>query len=190
MADGAACSGFRRDEQVLAHAQRTLSYATACAAAGDAEGFGMAVKHAVELLLDLLGDHVLDAVGAIAAGGAAPAMEPPDLEPAPAPETPVKRKRGNPAERADAKVTRLPRNSAPWPPEHEPEVRGSSARRTDGPKKFRLFEAYGDTWKPVATGTASELASEYGVTANQVYALSRKKGSTSGDGRWRCEAVG
>ena len=172
---------FGRDEQVLAHAQRTLSYATACAAAGDADWFGMAVKHAVELLLDLLGDHVLE--------GASAAMEPPDLEPAPAPEMPVKPKMGKSAT-LPAKVTRLPRNSAPWPPEHEPEVRGSSARRTGAAKRFRLFEADGDTWKHVATGTASELASEYGVTANQVYALSRKKGSTSGDGRWRCEKVG
>lgn len=95
-----------------------------------------------------------------------------DTAPAPAPE--VKPARRMKAEQPPSDAGKRVRGHVP---------KGGHAKR------FRLFEAVDGAWEAVAVGTAAELANEHGVTAAQVYALARKEGSTTLDGRYRCEEV-
>lgn len=92
-----------------------------------------------------------------------------------------------PAPVSEVKVKRRMRTEQP-PSDAGKRVRGH-VPKGGHVKKFRLFEAVDGMWDVVAIGSAAELANEHGVTAAQVYALARKEGSTSSDGRYRCEEV-
>ena len=181
-----------------------LRYAQSCSVNGDGDGERIALGHAADLVASLLDPFRAEPApdGAQDAGKVLTRSETGRMGKEASPfvkrskALDAERKRaeargGKPAEMpAETTVERIPTSYAAPLEEHAPEERGHVPKGTRPARKFRLFEANGDTWKPVAVGSATELANEYGVTASQVYALAAKQGSTSRDGRWRCEKVG
>lgn len=157
-----------------------LSYARRCGDHDDVEGETMALKHAVELVLDLLEVKVLNVDSArlaeICDAGDQDAQAPGPLQTATF--------RQDPGEVG----WEMPvRTGLVTPSQGTGEI-GDNPNRVKPVKRFRLLRNGETGWEAFADGTAADLARKANVRASAIY-KNAKTGNAFGNGTWKVKAL-
>lgn len=180
------------------HLTTTVKYASACGMLEDAEGERIALKHAIELALDLLmpfmseGGEECDDDALELDGMREMSREVQDIQEAGAAQeegapqahvVPVVQERDT----ASGEVLNLIPKEIPEDSHHG--VNGINAKRGVKPRTFRLYslDKHGNDIEMVDEGTAAELASRNAIGPSTIY---KKAGREPSPGaKWRVEKI-
>lgn len=180
------------------HLTETVKYASACEMLGDLDGEQLALKHGIELMLDLLmpfmpleGEEGSD--GVELDGMRAVSREVQDIqETGPAQEEGPQEAHVVPVVQvSDASsgevLTLAPKE---MPEDSHMETNGINPKRGIKPRTFRLYslDEDGNDVEMVDEGTAAQLASRNGIGPSTVYSLAKREEPSPG-AKWRVEKV-
>ena len=187
----------KQHRKQYAHLTETVKYASACEMLGDSDGEQLALRHGLELMLDLLmpfiplegeGDHdgvELDGMRAVSRAlqdfqetGAAQEEGAPQAHVVPVVQV---------GDAASGEVLTLIPKEPPEDSRHG--TNGINPKRGVKPRKFRLYsiDEHGNDIELVDEGTAAELAARNDIGPSTVY---KKAGKEPAPGsKWRVEKV-